>query len=89
MSLMAGVLLAAQKEGELADWIDARALSSTLYAQYMSTVLRWASGELTDEQFPPTAKLGLCLLLLGLTRGETAQRLKRLARESQMKGRSS
>jgi hypothetical protein len=83
ISLMTGVLTIAQQEGELAAWVDPQAIASALYAQYMSSVLRWASGELSDEQFPPTAKYGLCLILLGLARGEAARKLERLARECQ------
>ncbi len=83
ISLMTGVLTAAQAEGELADWVDAPALSAALYAQYMSSVLRWAAGELDGESFPATAQFGMCLILLGLARGEAARKLARLARESQ------
>jgi AcrR family transcriptional regulator len=80
---MTANLTEAQGKGELADWIDPECLSRQLFFHYMMTVLGWAKGELDDERARAVAFHGLCLLLLGVTGGETARRLDRRVRDAQ------
>jgi AcrR family transcriptional regulator len=87
IALMTGVLMAAQADGELADWVDAHATAGALYYHYIVTTLGWAAGEIDDDALPPTVTHGMCLILLGIARGGAARTLERLARESQHKAR--
>jgi AcrR family transcriptional regulator len=85
--LMTGVLRAGAAAGELADWVDPDALARTLWANYMVTMIGWAAGELTDEELPACATYGLCLILLGVARGDAAPKLEKLIRAQQNKAR--
>lgn len=86
--LMSGVLAAARADGELADWVEPDALARTLWANYMVAMIGWAAGELSDEELPACATYGLCLILLGVARGDAVKKLERLIRAHQSKARA-
>jgi len=83
MDVMTQVLRIGQAHGELAEWADPAQVASTLYAHYVLTLLRWAGGELQDPGLAPTITYGLCLILLGVARGEAAHELERRCRQAQ------
>lgn len=80
---MADNLRAAQATGELADWVDAELLSAQLFCHYMMSFLGWAKGDLDDERVRSVAHYGLCMLLLGVARGDAERRLEKRLRDLQ------
>lgn len=80
---MADNLRAAQTTGELADWVDAELLSAQLFFHYMMSFLGWAKGDLDDDRVRSVAHYGLCMLLLGVVRGDSVRRLEKRLRDLQ------
>jgi AcrR family transcriptional regulator len=83
IAVMAGNLRAGQAAGELADWFDPDVLARQLYVTMMMAVLGWARGDLDDEGFLQAAAYGQCMLLLGVARGDGADRLMKRARSAE------
>ena len=69
--------------GELARWVDRRALLANLRAQLGASALAWAAGQLDDARFRAVAAHQACLGLLGVTSGRSHAALLRAARASQ------
>lgn len=82
-AMMAEVLRDAQAAGEIEAWIDAEAVSQSLYAPYVMAMIRWAKGDLDDAGLSRAARLGMALVLLGIARGATRARMEVIAREAQ------
>jgi AcrR family transcriptional regulator len=83
VALMAGNLRAGQADGELADWFDADILSRQMFFTFMMVVLGWARGEIDDDGLQQVATYGQSMLLLGVARGPTAERLAERVRRLQ------
>ena len=87
IAIMASNLIAAQKAGQLLDWIDPVVVARHMYGLYVSCFLAWAGDELDLPSFRAAALSGICHLLLGVTRGQfhvdVEARLKKLMREPQ------
>lgn len=69
--------------GELCAWVDVQALLEQITVQLTQTSLRWATGELTRDQLRAASLHGVCLLLLGVTRGASRDVFERTVREVQ------
>jgi AcrR family transcriptional regulator len=82
-SALAGGLAAIAEAGELAPWVDERALLRGLRAHLGATALAWASGALSDAAFPAEAAYQTSLTLLGVTTGRSRLELDRRARAAQ------
>ncbi len=83
VTLMAGVLRDAQAARALVAWADPVEVSRRMFAHYTHVMIEWAQGDLDDAGFRTAARLGACLLLLGLARGAPARTLARRARALQ------
>lgn len=83
VALLAAELSAARERGEVYDWVEPRAVAGRQFAHYMQVMIQWARGDFDDRTFRDAALLGLCLLLLGVTQGESAQRFEARARDLQ------
>jgi AcrR family transcriptional regulator len=80
---MAAVLRDGQAAGELVAWADPTAVATRAYAHYVQAMIGWALGDLDAAEFRAATLFGLCLMLLGLTRGRAVRDLERRAREVQ------
>jgi AcrR family transcriptional regulator len=80
---LAFALSALARAGELADWVDERALLLSLRSQLGASALRWAGGGLADHAFRASASYQACLTLLGVTTGRSHAALARAARAAQ------
>jgi AcrR family transcriptional regulator len=80
---LAAALGAIAEGGELAAWVDRRALLASLRTQLGASALAWSAGGLDDARFRATATHQACLTLLGVTRGRSRAALLRAARASQ------
>lgn len=69
IGLMACVLEDGKRQRCVESWVDGVAVASTMYAGYISSLLRWAKREITDEQLPAISNASAFLALLGVTRG--------------------
>ena len=69
--------------GELADWVEPRALARQIHSHLDVSSLSWARGAFGAAAFRATARFGVAMLLLGVTSGESRERFEALARESQ------
>jgi AcrR family transcriptional regulator len=87
VALMAALLREAQRAGELVRWIDAEAIAERLFAHYVVTMIQWAKGDLDGAGLRAATRLGLCLMLLGLSRGPAAAALARRVRLMRTEGR--
>ena len=76
-------LRAIGEAGELAAWVDERALLRSLRSQLGACALQWAGGELDDDAFPAGAIYQASLTLLGVTTGRSHAELERAARAAQ------
>ena len=76
-------LLDMAESGELASWTDVHALADRLGSHMRVTTLEWAHGGLSPEQLRSASLYGSCLLLLGVSRGRSAQELAQTALDSQ------
>ena len=83
IAFMAGNLRAGQADGELADWFDPDVLARQMFATFMTTVLGWAKGDLSDDDFRHAATFGQSMLLLGVVSGDAAARVRHRAEKSQ------
>ena len=83
IAFMAANLRAGQAEGALADWFDADVLSRQMFATFMTAVLGWAKGDLSDDNFRHAATFGQSMLLLGVVRGDAAERVRARAQKAQ------
>ena len=83
IALMAHVITSGQARGEIVDWVDPVALSTTLYSQYISATIDWANRELDDDVLQATTSYGHALILLGVARGRAVAKLEALARTNQ------
>jgi len=83
VDMMAETLRAAQRSGELVSWVDPVVVSRTMYGIYVHKVIGWAANEIDDEGLPVFVTLGWALILLGLARGRTRERLESLIRDEQ------
>jgi AcrR family transcriptional regulator len=72
--------------GELAAWVDPRALASQIEALVQVASLRWSTGALDDEGLRSESDQGAALLLLGVASAGHRERLEGLAREAQLRG---
>ncbi len=86
IAIIAGNLRAAQKAGQLLDWVDPQIVARHMHAQYMACFLAWGIGEIDFPSFRVAALSGICHLLIGVTRGafaaEAQARLRELYRDS-------
>jgi len=80
---LAAALDAIAEAGELAAWVDRRALLRSLRSQLGANALAWAAGALSDAAFPSDAAYSACLTLLGVTTGRSRAELSRTARALQ------
>ncbi len=78
--LMAGILRDGQAAGEIQPWVDPLPLSRRMFQHYTIAMIEWARGEIGADEFRAVTRYGMCLMLLGVTRGR-AQRA--LAKELQ------
>jgi hypothetical protein len=76
-------LLEMGEAGELASWADPRALAERLGSHMRITAIEWAIGELDAERLRSAALYGSCLMLLGVSEGESAVEIENCARRSQ------
>jgi len=83
VAMMAERLTEAQAKGEIVRWVDPVAVAGREYAHYVQAMIQWAKGDLDADEFRAVAVYGMCLLLLGIARGETARVLERRARDLQ------
>lgn len=83
IDMMAAILADGKAAGLLVDWIDPTSLSREMWSRYVMSLGRWALGELAPERFRDASVHGMALTLLGVARGTAADRLERLARETQ------
>jgi AcrR family transcriptional regulator len=73
IALMAANLMAAQADGQLADWADPPIVARHTFAQYMSVFLAWGIGEIDLPMFRAAALSGVCHILAGVARGAFAR----------------
>ena len=73
--------------GELATWVEPRVLAQRLASQCHVTSLAWTTDHLSDEALLPTMMYGVCLMLLGVTRGAARNQVERRTREVQDRAR--
>jgi AcrR family transcriptional regulator len=85
VELMASILRAGRRDGELHEWVDPQATAGLLWCCYIVTMLRWAGGELDEAELPSCVTHGLSTILLGLARGRAHDKLERLVRSAQHK----
>jgi AcrR family transcriptional regulator len=72
--------------GELAAWVEPRALASQIESFVQVASLRWSTGVLEDEALRSESVQGAALLLLGVVSAAHRERLEALAREAQARG---
>ena len=58
-------------------------IGGALFAHVEMTILRWANGDLRDAQVGPTGRLGLALVLRGISVAAAAERLEAEIRREQ------
>jgi AcrR family transcriptional regulator len=80
---LAAALAEIAAAGNLAAWVDRRALLASLRTQLGASALAWAGGEMGDARFRAAATHQACLALLGVTSGRSRAALLRAARASQ------
>lgn len=83
MALIAAALREGQRVGEVAPWVDAELAAGTMYGIYLSGLLGWAAGDLEDAELRASTQIGMGLLLLGITQGETRRALELAVRAEQ------
>jgi AcrR family transcriptional regulator len=82
-------LLEMAEADELASWTDVHALADRLGSHVRITTIEWADGSLDAEQLRASTLYGSCLLLLGASRGRSAEEIKRCLLRSQPAARPS
>jgi AcrR family transcriptional regulator len=83
VALMASVLAEGQRRRSIVAWADVLAVSSAMYAGYVTSMLRWAKHELTDSELPRVATANTAFVLLGVTRGKAREQIEARVRELQ------
>ena len=83
MDVMAASVRAGQGMGELVAWADPERVATAMYAIYVSALICWASSEIEEAELRASTRLGIGLVLLGLTTGEARVRLEGALREQQ------
>jgi len=78
VQLMATVIADSQRKGELSDLVSAYSLARTMYSLWIAQTIRWAQGDLDDEELSVAVDRGLSLLLLGVAEGVARTELHRL-----------
>ncbi len=73
--------------GELAAWVDPHSLANQIESLAQVASLRWATGEMTNEELRSALAHGTALLLMSVTSGSQRARLEEIARESQAQSR--
>ena len=81
VQLMATVISDSQRKGELSDLVSAYSLARTMYSLWIAQTIRWAQGDLDDEELRVAVDRGLMLLLLGVAEGDARAELHRLLKE--------
>lgn len=76
VALMAGVLAEGQRRRAIVAWADVVAVSSTMYSTFVTSMLRWAKGELTDDELPRVGNANVAFVLLGVTRGRAQDEIE-------------
>lgn len=82
-------LEALSKSGGLAPWVEPPSVARRLAGHLTSVSLEWAAGDLDDEGFQSTAVYGTCLMLLGVTNGDSRPELEARAIDDQGRARRS
>jgi AcrR family transcriptional regulator len=77
-----------RESGELAAWVDERALCERLLSHLIFTSMQWASGALGRETLRAVALYDACLVLMGVTEGATRDALQRRAVRLQARARA-
>jgi AcrR family transcriptional regulator len=88
-AMMAASVRAAQRAGELCDWAEPDTVARFMYAIYVDALICWASGEIEEDELRQNTPRGMGLLLLGLTLGDTRERLERKLRAQHESARQS
>ncbi len=83
VTLMAGLLVDAQRAGDVVPWADPVAVARCMFAQYLQTMIQWAKGDLDDAGLRAMTALGAGLVLLGVARGRAREQLERRVRAAQ------
>jgi AcrR family transcriptional regulator len=73
--LMADLLRAGQKAGDVESWVDPLALARRMFAHYQLAMIEWARGELDTDGFRAATRFGMCAMLLGVARGKARRQL--------------
>lgn len=83
LEVMAAAVSAGRSAGELAGWADPSCVASALYAIFVSALIGWAGGEIEESELRARTRLGMALVLLGLTTRDARARLEAAVREEQ------
>jgi len=83
VAVMAEVIRQGQRQGQVVDWIDPCAASGAMYSLWTATLIRWAKGEIDEAGMDACLRSGLGLVLLGIARGASRDRVEALIREHQ------
>ena len=70
-----------ERLGDFNEWVDVEFLAPYLVRQVGIASVSWAAGRVADDILEPYYKLNLCMVLDGLTVGETQEQVRKLQRE--------
>ena len=69
------------EDGELVDWIDPVYIGQRIYARIRGALLEWSHAALTDAKLITVRHTDTYFMLLGISVGETKDRLEKLIRK--------
>ena len=80
---LGGAVEEMREDGELQPWVDPDLLTKRIAGVERNVNTEYGVGDLAGEQLVDMTVYAVCILLTGVTRGATAERCVRLARERQ------
>ena len=85
MGVLHAALVEMREDGQLEDWVDVTALAARMTTVLRGAMTDWTAGGIVAEQLPAATSLSIALTLAGVSRGEAAERCRRIIRENQQR----
>ncbi|MGE0621544.1 MAG: TetR/AcrR family transcriptional regulator [Pseudomonadales bacterium] len=82
-AVFAAELASMRTARQLETWVDTDLIAEHLTSSCISAAVIWSSGTLPDAHLAPAMRYATALVLVGITRGQVASRLKMVLVESQ------